>query len=240
LEELLGEPGVHAAPGPAGRPKATKASTDGTVPSEPGTYLRRRVSAAVMRCDDLDILNGPASVATVVLETGIRELDVPVLIRQLVVLSPASYGISPLLRRFTMLAARPVFCLEEPLIFALQILFEDDAADRLTPFRQAFGCLHVRAVDPGIVGQFTRLVDADVERLPVTLGARPARSFKDISPMASERHQRRPRAPDDVRNALHEAKIAKALEVASRARRCPRIRFSQIASGHDAERPDGR
>src|SRR5690606_11369342 len=106
----------------------------------------------VMRRNDLDVLNGPAAVAAVVLETGIRELDVPVLIRQLVLLSPASHSIGPLLRRFTMFAAPSVFRLEEPLIFALQILFEDDAADRLTPFRQAFGCLHVRAVELGIVG----------------------------------------------------------------------------------------
>jgi hypothetical protein len=193
-----------------------------------------------MRRNDLDVLYGPAAVAAVVLETGIRELNVPVLIRQLVLLSPASHSIGPLLRRFTMFAAPSVFRLEEPLIFALQVLFEDDAADRLTPFRQAFGCLHVRAVELGIVGQLTRLVDAHVERLAVTLGARPSRSFEDVSAAASERHQRRPRAPNDIRNCLHKAKIAKALEIASRARRCARIRLSQVARWHDAERPDGR
>ena len=81
-----------------------------------------------MRRDHLDVLNGRAPVATVVLDTGIRELNVPVLIRQLVLLSPASHSIGPLLRRLTRLAARPVLCLEEPLILALQILFEDYAA----------------------------------------------------------------------------------------------------------------
>jgi hypothetical protein len=34
-----------------------------------------------VRRDDLDVLDGPASVAAVVLETGVRELDVSILVR---------------------------------------------------------------------------------------------------------------------------------------------------------------
>jgi hypothetical protein len=93
---------------------------------------------------------------------------------------------------------------------------------------------------PLMVGQVPGFGDADVGRLSIAACAGPSSSFEDVTPMAGERHQRCPRAPDDVRNGLHEAKIAKALEVASRARRCPRIRLSQVAGGHDAERSDCR
>ena len=170
-----------------------------------------------MRGDDLDVLDSATPIAVLVLDPHIRQLDVSVLVRQLVLLGPSSDCLLAAFRRLSALTTSPAFSMQEPLILALQILFEDYAADRLTPFRQAFGCLHVRAVEPGIVGQLTRLVDADVERLAVTFGARPSRSFEDVSAAASKRHQRRPRAPHDIRNGLHKAKIAKALEIASRA-----------------------
>ena len=126
-----------------------------------------------MRRDDLDVLNGPAAVAAVVLEPCIRELNVALLVRELVLLSPTSHSIGPLLRRFTMLAAGAVFCLEEPLILALEFLFEHDSAHRLAPFGQALGCLHLSAVDPGIVVQLTGSGYTDVKRLSVAVCAGP-------------------------------------------------------------------
>ena len=163
-----------------------------------------------MRGYDLDVLNGPSSVAAVVLDPCIRQLNVAILVRELVLLSPTGHSIGSLLRRFTMLAARAVFCLQEPLILALQFFFEHHTADRFAPFGQALGCLHVRAVDPGIVGQLTGLGDTDVERLSVAVCAGTSRPFEDVSPMTSERHQRRPRTPDDVGNGLYESEIAEA------------------------------
>jgi hypothetical protein len=193
-----------------------------------------------MRRDDLDVLNGTATVAAVVLNARVRKLNVSVLVGQLAFLSPSSNGLVPLLRRFTPLAARAVLGVQEPLIFALQILFENDPAHRLAPLGQALGSLHVGAIDPGIVSQFARFSDPDVERLSVPIGTGAAPSFENISPVAGERHQRRPGAPDDVRYGLHEAEFAEPFEVAGGPCRCPRIRFSQLACGHDAERSDCR
>ena len=110
-----------------------------------------------MRRDDLDVLNGAAAVAALVLDSRVRKLNVSVLVGQLVFLSPSSNrlvrssGVSPRSRRVAVLG------LQEPLILALQFLFENDPAHRLAPFGEALGSLHVRAVDPGIVGQLARL-----------------------------------------------------------------------------------
>ena len=130
-----------------------------------------------MRGDDFNILNGATSITSLVLDPRVRELKVPVVVRQLVFLSPSSHRLGPLLRRFTSLAAGAVLGLQEPLILTFQFFFENDAANWLTPFSQALGRLHVRAVDPGIVRQLTGFGDADVERLSVAFGAGPAGSF---------------------------------------------------------------
>jgi hypothetical protein len=193
-----------------------------------------------MRRDDLDVLNGAAAVAAVVLNARVRKLNVSVLVGQLAFLSPSSNGLVPLLRRFASLTARAVLGLQVALIFALQILFENDPADRLAALGQAFGRLDVRAVHPGIVGQLARLGDADVKGLSITLRAGPSCSFEDVSPMPGERYQRRSRASDDVRHGLHKAEFAEPFEIAGRTCWCPRIRFSQLACGHDAERSDCR
>jgi len=87
------------------------------------------VSAAVVRRDDLDVLDGPAPVAAVVLETGVRELDVSILVRQLVLLGPSGHCIGPLLRLLAPFSARSVFRLEEPLILPLQFFLENHTAD---------------------------------------------------------------------------------------------------------------
>jgi hypothetical protein len=190
--------------------------------------------------DDLDVLNGTATVAAVVLNTRVRKLNVSVLARQLAFLGPASNSLVPLLRGFTSLAARAILRLQEALILALQILFENNPAHRLAPLGQAIGGLHVRAVDPGVVSQLAGLGDADVKGLAITLRAGSSCSFEHVSTMASERDQGRSRASNNVGDGLHEAEFAEPFEIAGRACRCPRIRFSQLACGHDAERSDCR
>ena len=148
-----------------------------------------------MRRDDLDVLDGPASVAAVVLETGVRELDVSILVRQLVLLGPSGHCIGPLLRRLAPFSARSVFRLEEPLILPLQFFLENHTADWFAPLGKALACLHVRAVDPGIVGQLTGFGDTDIERLSIAARAGPSRSFEDVSPMASKAASNVPTMP---------------------------------------------
>ena len=131
-----------------------------------------------MRRDNFDVLDGAAAVTVLVLDPRIRELHVPVVVRQLVFLRPSSHSLRPSFRRLTSFAALPVLRLQKPLILALQLLFENDTADGFAPLCQALGGLHVRAVEPGVVGQLTGFGDADVERLASAGGAGPSSSVR--------------------------------------------------------------
>jgi hypothetical protein len=46
-----------------------------------------------MGCDDLDVFDRPTAITVLVLEPGVRELNVPVLVRQMVLVSPLSDGV---------------------------------------------------------------------------------------------------------------------------------------------------
>jgi hypothetical protein len=159
-----------------------------------------------MRCDDLDVLDGAATISALVLEPRIRELNMPVVIRELVFLSPTSHGLCAFFRGLTSIAAPAVLALQEPLILALQLFFENDTAHRLAALGQSLCGFHVCAVNLGIVGQLTTLGDADVERLTIS-GAGPSPSLEHVTSVAGECHQGRPRSPDDVRSRPHEAKV---------------------------------
>ena len=154
-------------------------------------------------------------------------------------LSPTSHSLCAFFRGLTVIAARPVLGLQEPLILALQLFFEHDTAHWLAPFGQALRGLHVCAVNLGIVGQLTRFGDADVERLTIG-GIWPSPSLEHVTSVAGERHQSRPRSPDDMRSRVHEAKVTKALEVARRTCRRPRIGLPQVARRHNTKRSNCR
>jgi hypothetical protein len=140
-----------------------------------------------MRRNDLDVLHGALAISALVLDPRIRELNVPVVIRKIVFLSPTSHSLCAFFRGLTVIAARPVLGLQEPLILALQLFFEHDTAHWLAPFGQALRSLHVSAVNLGIVGQLTRFGDADVERLTIG-GIWPSPSLKHVTSVAGERH----------------------------------------------------
>jgi hypothetical protein len=46
-----------------------------------------------MRCDDLDIFNSSAAITVLVLESCVGQLNVPFVVRQMVLVSPLSDGI---------------------------------------------------------------------------------------------------------------------------------------------------
>ena len=95
-QQLLGEPRIDAAPASSGRPETTQTGADSSIAGESGADLRRRVSATVVRRDDLDVLDGAAAVTVLVFDPRIRELHVPVVVRQLVLLRPSSHSLRDL------------------------------------------------------------------------------------------------------------------------------------------------
>jgi hypothetical protein len=61
-----------------------------------------------MRCNDLDVLHGALAISALVLDPRIGELNVPVVIRKIVFLSPTSHSLCAFFRGLTVIAACPV------------------------------------------------------------------------------------------------------------------------------------
>src|SRR5687768_16240545 len=76
-------------------PAATTASadhpTDDGITSEPGLGGGSGMGTAIVRGHDLDVLVPTPAVAVLVLDTGVRELHVSVVVRQLVLPRPPRY-----------------------------------------------------------------------------------------------------------------------------------------------------
>jgi hypothetical protein len=120
------------------------------------------VSAAIVGGDDLNILDGAAAVPVLVFDARIRDLNVPVLAGQLMLLSPTS---NCLLTRFGGLSTLPtssVLGLQEPLVLTFQLLLENDATHAIAALGNVICSLHVRAVDSRVVGQLAGFGYADV------------------------------------------------------------------------------
>src|SRR5690349_10037147 len=113
----------------------------------------------------------------------------PVVAGQLMLVRPSRHDIRVTLRRSSALAACATLSLQESLILPFQLFLEHHTADALAAINEALGGLHVGAVDPGIVGQLTRLGDADIERLTVVGGTRSPTVLEDGATLRRERHQ---------------------------------------------------
>jgi hypothetical protein len=100
-----------------------------------------------MRGDYLDVLHGAAAISVLVFEPRIGQLDVPVLVRQLMLLRPSSDGIGRTTGSLSPLTVRTILGLKKPLILPLQLLFENHAPDALSELDVALGGLHVRGVN---------------------------------------------------------------------------------------------
>jgi hypothetical protein len=87
------------------------------------------VGAAVVAGDHFDVLMPRAAVAVFVLDTGIREPDVPIVVRQIVFTRPPCnlFGITVGPAVAVLLA--PVAFVQEALIVALKLVVEDDPPD---------------------------------------------------------------------------------------------------------------
>ena len=126
---------------------------------------------AVVAGDHFDVLMPRAAVTVFVLDAGIREPDVPIVVRQLVLPRSAGdlFGLAVRPTVAVLLAA--IALVEESLIVALQLVVEDDAPNPTALAAETFLRALVGAIDPGVVRQLARPSDAGVERLAGLVGA---------------------------------------------------------------------
>lgn len=145
---------------------ATHRAPSRAIAAEPGLSRAACVSAAVVCGDDLDVLMAREAIPVLVLDAGVGEANVPVVVRQIVFARPTADLFR--LPIWSTIAVRPtaIAFLEEALVVALQFVVEDDATEAPTLVSQAvFGAL-VGAIDLDVVRQLSRLPDTGMEGLP--------------------------------------------------------------------------
>jgi hypothetical protein len=160
------------------------------------------------------VFNGAAAIPLVVLDSNIRELDMPVVVRQVPLPRPPLDLLGRPIGPTARVAPAAIGCLEKALIVAFQLLFEDDVADARAALRQAFGRLPIGAIEPRVVRQLARLRDTRVVRLTGLATAGPAAILEDLTTAIRERHKGRPRPTDDVRGGADQTLATKVCEVA--------------------------
>ncbi len=131
-----------------------------------------------MRRGHLDVFNGVAAIALLVLDADVGKLDVSVPVWQLSFASP----VLDLLRLSVWptrgIVAAAIGRLQEALVLALQFLFKDYAADLSASGNEPFGTLDVRSIQADVMRQFARFRDAGVESLTGVVSSVPSRVFQ--------------------------------------------------------------
>jgi hypothetical protein len=129
------------------------------------------MGAAIMAGYDLDVFVARPPVTIFVLDPGIREVDMAVLVRQVVFACPSCDLLRlPIWSSVAILPAAIAF-VQEPLVVALQLVVQDHAIDSAALLAEAVLSVEVGAIDLRVVRQLARLSEAGVERLARLPGA---------------------------------------------------------------------
>ena len=118
-----------------------------------------------MQSLDLDVLPPSLAVDIPVLDACVRELDVAVVLRQVVLFSPEMNLVRCSVGASIAVGLASIPLLEEPLIVALELGLEHDALHCGASVVQAFRSLKERPIDLRVVRQLFRLLEATVELL---------------------------------------------------------------------------
>src|SRR5262245_442034 len=145
------------------------------------------MAAAVMLGQDFHVF---VAVPTVegVLDAEIREAHSLVEVRQVVLTCPRLDLSCVTIGSSVAVGAAPVVLLQEGLILALQVLFQDDAADVCSFLSQAILDAQISGVQRGVVRQLARPEDVRVERLLPLVVAIAAMRVEQMLPSVSQRH----------------------------------------------------
>jgi hypothetical protein len=124
------------------------------------------VGAAIVAGHDLEILMPRTAVTVFVLDAGIRESDVPIVVRQLVLPRPPCNLFWFTVRPAVAVFLAPIALVQEPLIIALEFVIEDDAPNPAALVTKSLRGALIGGVDIGVVRQLARLSEAGMEGLP--------------------------------------------------------------------------
>jgi hypothetical protein len=128
------------------------------------------MSAAVVRCDDLEVLDGTTTIPVQVFDANIWELNVPVLVRQLVRPGPLANFVCGSVGAAVAVSLSSIVGLQEPLVLAFQLVVEHDSPNLAPAILDAFRGTLIGSVKVRIVGNLGSSREAGVEPLAVALG----------------------------------------------------------------------
>src|SRR5262245_28335103 len=149
------------------RARATAATARGNdVDAKAGLPVARRVSAAVVRREQLDVLVKVPAVS-LIFDSVIREMHLAVEERQVVVARPVADLTLVAAGSAVAVGAVAVVVLQELLVLALEVLFEDDAPDveGIVLVSEPTLFLPKRCVEVRVVVDRSRAAGAGVEQL---------------------------------------------------------------------------
>jgi hypothetical protein len=132
-----------------------------------------------------------AAISVFVLDSGIREPDVPVVVRQLVFPRPPRDLVGLAVRATVAVLLAAIALVEESLIVTLEFVVEDDAPHPAALASKALLGALVGAIDGRIVHQLARLSDASVKGLAGLVAAviaLVAIGLEDIAPAVGQGH----------------------------------------------------
>ena len=207
--------------------------------AEAGAPLRGGIGAAVVGRHDLDVLDLPLAVRSLVFDANVGKMDVAVDHRKITAGRPLRHVGGVAVGVLFLPAALAFQIVEEPLVVPLQLVVEDDACDNRALLLEALGRSFVRAVELGVVRQFARLHEAGVERLRSAVAVGRPMSLQQFATAIRQRHEGRPVATDDVGARLHKACLPKGSQLAV-AGACGASAVVPKIGGHDDPEGAGR
>jgi hypothetical protein len=168
----------------------------------------------VVRCSHLHVLDRTSAITVVILDANVRELEVPVDERELVLARPLLDLFRATIGLTSALTATAVGLLQEALVLAFELFLEHDTPNPPATGVQPLNRPEIRAVQTHVVGQFARFQDAGIESLsglaiPVTPGM-----FQQRPTLIGERDKPGARPFDDVWHRSHKAEIMQAFQLA--------------------------
>jgi hypothetical protein len=137
--------------------------------------------APVVDRDDFDILMIPASVELFVFDPQVREMNLVVEVREVVVARPFLYLVRLAIGPTAALLAVSIPLVQPSLILALELVVEDDSFDACVALGEPLRLLQIGVVDLAIMLDLARLHEAGVELLAVVLMTLVAMGVENIS-----------------------------------------------------------
>jgi hypothetical protein len=196
------------------------------------------MGAAVVRREHLDVLGVAPAVRPEELDLQIGELNSPVGMREIVILSPSTHLITVAPGSAIAIRPAPVGFLEEQLIFAPKVLFEDHALDVRALFDQALGGPQIGSIKLRVVNEFTLTRESIMERLSWIVIWRSMR-FKKLSSALRERHEVGACLPIDGCDMADQPLRAEVIKVAVPQVGSPLAMVPEIVDRNYAKRTHG-